>query len=393
MKSNDDIDIIELDNGNHERDIHRECKNRCITPILFQYIELYPESLSHTDDRGFLPLHLLLSKECSSVEVALMMIEKYPAALKHRDGHGLLPIHIECSHERRSSIISRCIEIYPESLAEVDSRDLKKNLPLHILLMHQSDMRDALMMIERYPAALKHQNSRGNLPLHIECKKQCRSSIIAKSIQLYPQALANADEEGYLPLHLSLQNSSYYGRPSVDDALMMIEKYPAAVRHQGKYGLLPLHIECREKCRPPIITKCMELYPEALNDLTITCIVEKIHKNNFYRFSAVLSIVFTASPMSLYHHYRYISAKIDYVNYSTYRRRILNLLPRRVFTPTHDADYRNLNWQPRAAMIMLLSQMKIQQHGLNTDQAAEAQSGLMEDGTSISDRNTCCSIS
>jgi hypothetical protein len=44
-----------------------------------------------------------------------------------------------------------------------------------------------------------------------------------------------------------------------------------------------------------------------------------------------------------------------------YRRRILHLLPRQVFTPTHDADYRDLNRKPRTAMIMFLLQMKIQQ--------------------------------
>jgi hypothetical protein len=62
--------------------------------------------------------------------------------------------------------------------------------------------------------------------------------------------------------------------------------------------------------------------------------------------------------MSFYGYYENLDD--DFQEYPEYRRRILNLLPHHVFTPAHKSDYRDLNWQPRAAMMMLLSQMKIQ---------------------------------
>jgi hypothetical protein len=66
--------------------------------------------------------------------------------------------------------------------------------------------------------------------------------------------------------------------------------------------------------------------------------------------------------MSLYHRYAYL-VDDDIRDDPTYRRRILNLLPCDVYSPRHDADYRDLNWRSRSAMMMLLSRMKIhQQH-------------------------------
>jgi ankyrin repeat protein len=46
---------------------------------------------------------------------------------------------------------------------------------------------------------------------------------------------------------------------------MMMEKYPAALQYIDDYGNPPLHVECKMQCKPLIISKCIELYPEALS--------------------------------------------------------------------------------------------------------------------------------
>jgi hypothetical protein len=169
-----------------------------------------------------------------------------------------IDIHKECKNQCRSSIILTCIDQHPESLAIADDHG---RLPLHILLSNTSSSIDiALMMIEKYPAALQHRDNFDYLPLHIECENQCRPSIISQCIERYPEALTIADGEGYLPLHWLIRSKS----SSVEDALMMIEKYPAALQHRDRYGYLPLHMECFGRCRPTIISQCIDLYPEGL---------------------------------------------------------------------------------------------------------------------------------
>jgi hypothetical protein len=258
-------------------------------------------------------------------------------------------LHEECRNLCRLAIMSQHIEQYPQVLAAIDEQG---NLPLHCLLLNKlSSIEDVSMMIDKYPAALQYRNSDGNLPLHIECRYQCRSSVISKCIHIYPKALVKNDAEINLPLHLILYNKS----SSVEDVLTMIEKYPAALKNQNINGDFPFQIECKYQRRSPIIAKCIALHPEGLSK-------QAIHSMTYYSIDRddhfplpILAIIFTARPTSLYDYHTRNDVRAN----PYYRRKILNLLPRHVFTTTHETDYRDLNWQPRAAAIMLLSQMRM----------------------------------
>jgi hypothetical protein len=334
-------------------------------------MELYPEALTKAERNGFLPLHILLYNTSSSVDDALMMIEQYPAVLKHQDNHDdYLPLHIECIMKCRSYIISKCIELYPESLAMTN---YVRYLPLHNLLGNESSsIEDALMMIEKYPAALQHQDNYDQLPLHIECFYPCKSIILSKCVELYPEALTVADWKRCLPLYRVLVNIM----SSIEDALMVIEKYPAAVNRVVCDNCLPIHIEYLRQNRAIIVSKCIQLYPERLDDVSIAVVIRKINECNFHSYASVLLVVFTHLRMSLYH--REVFNVDDIRKSATTRRRILHLLPRHVFTPTHESDYRDLNWKCRVAMIMLLTQMKriMQQQSRHHQQISSSNSNM-----------------
>jgi ankyrin repeat protein len=170
--------------------LHIESRHQCRSILIAKLIELYPESLTIADKKGCLPLHEALKNESSSsgIDVALIMIDKYSAALQHQNIDGYLPLHIECRRQCRLPLITKFIELYPESLATVDQGGC---LPLHAVLKNETSTVDvALMMIEKYPAAIQHQNNEGYLSLHIECRRQFRSSVMSKFIELYPESLA-----------------------------------------------------------------------------------------------------------------------------------------------------------------------------------------------------------
>jgi hypothetical protein len=52
--------------------------------------------------------------------------------------------------------------------------------------------------------------------------------------------------------------------PSEEDLYQAIQVDPGAIRQMDKYGSLPIHYECANKCRPSVISKLFELYPESL---------------------------------------------------------------------------------------------------------------------------------
>jgi hypothetical protein len=247
--------------------------------------------------------------------------------------NGEFDLHKECMSKCRLSVITKYIEMNPERLAVPD---MWGSWPLHRLLFNSSKsstVKIALMLIEKYPAAFAYQDQHGNFPLHAECWMKCRSAVIRKCIELYPEALSKVDTWRYLLLHRLLWNEIKLKESScIEDALMMIEKYPAALQHRNLEGYLPLHIECKYKFRSTIILKCEELYPGGLDDRAVAMILKRIDESNIR----------------------------DYAQrkHPRYRRRVLNLLQRHVFTPKHESDYRDLNWQPRAAMMMFLSQIQ-----------------------------------
>jgi hypothetical protein len=316
-------------------------------------------ALAQSDNQRQLLLHLILKEGQADCRYVLDLMDKYPAALQHQDHRGNLPLHLECQHRCRSSIVSKCIEQYPQALA---MPNVYRNLPLHGLLWNDSSSIEvALIMIEKCPAALEHRNLDNHLPLHVECMRRCRSCIISKCIELYPYALAINDDDGYMPLHRLLENES----STIPDTLKVIEKYPLALKFQANDGYFPLYLECKNQCRASIISKCIEVYPEALDHNAIRMVLNQIKEIEFSKYSSVLSIIFTARPMSLYEQIYFLDS--DTRDDPRCRRQILDLLPHHVFTSAHVSDYRDLNWQPRAEMIMLLSQIKIQ-HALRRQQ-------------------------
>jgi hypothetical protein len=128
--ANDTLMMIEkfpaaMQHCNFEGDlpIHLECKNQSRSPIISKSIELYSEALGVADEQGYLPLHRWLEYKLSTIEDSLAMLKEYSASLRHRNDDDELPIHLECKCQSRLSIISKLIELYPESLAVSDEQE------------------------------------------------------------------------------------------------------------------------------------------------------------------------------------------------------------------------------------------------------------------------------
>jgi hypothetical protein len=261
-------------------------------------------------------------------------------------------LHEECKHQCRSDIIFEWIEKDVEALARADESGW---LPLHILLTNpSSSIDDALLMIEKYPDALKYRGNKWYqyLPLHIECRNQCRSVLLSACMEKYPGAVSAVDAWSCIQLYYLLRNAN----SSIDDVLLMIKKYHAMTsRNLFQSEELPIHLEFAYRSRPSIIKKCIEIHPASANQRSVTRILSNIHNRNVSVGYSGLSLVFAANPSSLYDR----GSNEDDLRHNPYfRRRILSLLPRHVFSPIHDADFAELNWQPRGAMLLFLSQIR-----------------------------------
>jgi hypothetical protein len=107
-------------------------------------------------------------------------IDWHSDALEQVDDDGSLPIHIECKYQCRLSIISKCAQLYPESLTIEDGNG---ELPLQLAMMSdQSSESTVLWLIDNYPDLVRASDASLELPIHIECSRNCRLSIF----EMYP---------------------------------------------------------------------------------------------------------------------------------------------------------------------------------------------------------------
>jgi hypothetical protein len=277
--------------------LHCECMTQCRSAIISKCIELHPEALAMTNESDHLPLHLLLTNESSSINDALMMIEKYPAALEQKTNLSHLPLHLECGDRARRAVISKCIDRYPESLAVTDKG---LDLPLHRCLSNsRSSVETALMMIEKYPAAVKHQNFFNRLPIHVECKFLCRLAVIRQCVELYPSSLQLQDYDLKTPLTRVIYQ--IYATRTVIEV----------------YKFLPA-LSCLANANPTSYSK-----------LIVDPGVEYVHRA------------------------WYICWSQDYLRY----RILLNLALDEKLPPDFLLQKCDLNWQPRSSLIHLMLQM------------------------------------
>jgi hypothetical protein len=329
--------------------------------------------LQHTGINIETELQYMLDRNDVPEDELLLAIQQYyqipyqglPEEVEEFFSH---PLHIECKYQCRSSIISTCIELYPQALSKVHKWGY---LPLHQLLSNglNHSVYVVVTMIEKYPDALKHQTLYGELPLHLECRYHCRSSIILKCIDVYPEALAQTDCDGYLPLHWLLGNRV----SSVEDALTMINKYPAALQHRSTFGHLPLHLECMIQGRSSVIAKCVEIYAEAMTistnagDFPWTIILRKVSYNNIYKMQKSLSVMLRSHPASFYHppHDPLID-KLPLMQDPHCRRMILNLLPSCLSSASHRQAYHDQNWQSRYSLLHLWLKIRLRNRQMHS---------------------------
>ena len=70
---------------------------------LMALLDAYPEGVKATDENGYLPLLIALSRKCE-VDVVKATLDAYPEGAKEKDDkRGNLPLHIDLSNECRLS--------------------------------------------------------------------------------------------------------------------------------------------------------------------------------------------------------------------------------------------------------------------------------------------------
>jgi len=92
--------------------LHKEYANPMTCQKVIEYLSwLEPSSLSRTDLRGNLPLHLACAflRKGSLLQAVEFLVEQYPEGLMETNKHGDSALHVACDHEAPLSVIAHLV--------------------------------------------------------------------------------------------------------------------------------------------------------------------------------------------------------------------------------------------------------------------------------------------
>jgi len=114
-------------------------------------------------------------------------------------------------------------------------------------------------VVQRFPHAIRVQNSHGYVPLHCACKVGWADEIVLFLIESYPESVKMVTVCSTLPLHFACQ-----GKSSLTVIQTLVEAYPESVREQHSWDEdFRLNYACDSGCTDEVIQYLLQLWPEA----------------------------------------------------------------------------------------------------------------------------------
>ena len=214
--------------------------------------------ISSLNNMNYLPLHIALCKQPSSVDDIILLtelIDKYPDSVKLKNGNQLLPLQIALkNHKHKNSLVlfKRLLQYYPEAVMELDKIGL---LPLHLAIRWKVAVEILSVLLEVCPGAAKTKDRCGRLALHYASSAE----VVRVLLHTCPEAARVADNDGSLALHVAVFLSSEL-LPTVQT---LLDAYPEAVKWEDNNGRLPLHRALSGRNAPKVVKALLQASPES----------------------------------------------------------------------------------------------------------------------------------
>lgn len=93
---------------------------------VYPFVLCFSEGLQEADDKGKLPLHIILSHNVS-LDIITRMLKVYPEAANIADGNGMLPIHRACSVGTSDAVVNALFMAHPASVLRKDKKGRRSN--------------------------------------------------------------------------------------------------------------------------------------------------------------------------------------------------------------------------------------------------------------------------
>ena len=262
--------------------LHILCKNLHLDEssslnILADLVAAYPEALRHSNNVGYLPIHV--AAQSKTQQFCKLLIGAFPESVSARNGHdhNNIPIHYACTKGRldvvryllevdreginartdngkcpihyaayfgQSQVTSFLINQDPSCVSKTINQNGRRNLPLHVACISQfAEFETVKVLYNAYPEAIYTRNANGRLVT--DCAKGMGVKFFLETQMSYAlkakdyAVMALQDGDGCLPLHHALRNNAPLG-----SIKLLVRGNPVALQTSDNRGKLPLHVGC-----------------------------------------------------------------------------------------------------------------------------------------------------
>jgi len=209
-------------------------------------IDTYPESLRNTEDSSLLPIAACGSQKANyradTVDTIQYMLDLYPESISIIDGRGWSPMHM-AAQVKRADIVELLLKHDPCAAAKMTEDD-KRQLPLHLASEYAHDIEVTQALFDAYPQAILTRNGAGRTPLEMAHRSRQRKQHVVNFLQrqqAYVQRAqdikrkTNVHESDWQSFCCALKDNAPFGSIKV-----LVE----ALRSIGHTNSLPLNTAC-----------------------------------------------------------------------------------------------------------------------------------------------------
>ncbi|GMI25094.1 hypothetical protein TeGR_g7359 [Tetraparma gracilis] len=183
--------------------LHIACWHKAPRDILDNMIKMYPAAVAAQTSGGNFPLDYVKLFHQSPEEDLLALLNPesvIPEEQKSDEPTSTTELHRLCFWKFNEA--SERLKVFPEEAAFQDENG---NLPLHIAIEHQCNVKFLEELLAAHPGGSWHSNKVGKLPLHVAAQNWTKIPVLAVLVKAYPNGVNSTDNYGDLPINFAMK--------------------------------------------------------------------------------------------------------------------------------------------------------------------------------------------
>jgi ankyrin repeat protein len=258
--------------------LHYSCRYNIPENFVLLLIHSFPTAVCQKGNDGWYPIHYGFCY-CQSKKVLLQLLDIYPQVIFEKDGDGYCLLHRSCQYKQYQSMIVKLCDMNPNACKEINNDGF---YPLQYALSNKAPGEIIIKLLNVFPtvSSMIIKDDSDSYPLHYACcyiqqeQTTITSNLILQLIDKYPHAIQHQDSKGRYPLHIICRNK-HIATDNKEIVFNLVKKYPQALHTMDTCYCYPIDYAIRYHLPESFLHKFIDQYPQQQQ-----AAITDIHRHN-----------------------------------------------------------------------------------------------------------------